>query len=1236
MKRLTSGRTQRKFTAVITSVIGLFMVIGPYGSIALANHPTTACLDVTPETDTNPTLPPNNTHTVTATMRAVANIPPPPSCTGDPMNAGSGGGVGTVRISFEIDGPNDPDTDGDTPETPDDSCLVLVGQSSCQISYSGTQTGTDEIRGWIDHDGESESNGGVTEADKTEGQDETSPGQVGSELEPDDTDVVTKTWDTTLDCTPETDTNETDTGHTITCSATGGATPAENANVDAEATGINDPDNSNSPNTPDFTCTTDNTGSCTFTHGPGGTGTTNSVGTTSYRAWIDDDGVDNTVEADTTEGRNEVTTPGAVAEPDETDVVEKTWLARLDCEPETDSNPVGTGHTVTCHSLDAQNDPVQGAQVDAEATGTNDPDAGNTPNTPDFTCVTGNDGSCTFTHGPGGTGSSTAAGTTTYRGWIDIDGNNATTEADTAEARDEVATPGNDAEPDDTDVVEKTWTFEPLTLDCDDSGGPDTERELNQGEGGPPSNEVYTCQVRDAAGNLLTSQDKQVKGEVENTVNDPTDNPEGASYDFPDYTCQTTNTGQCQITVTQADGEEGTAEICFWVGTANEGVILCGDEPTGENQQPSGSDTGNDLADHVEKSWEVRNADGVDAEPETDRNLLGDDHTITAHTFDQFGDEFIQPTTVKFEFFSGSPSDTDGNSPDTPDRTCATTGGASSCSTTYTQATTPGVDLVCVWTNTDPVMTGDNATGTCDGEGRFDPDDDPGNPDAPEDPRKDDVDVVEKIWDSSRLDCTPEQDTNPTGTTHTVTCTAKDSNDQSRPGTVVDVETTGANDPDNGYSPGSPDFTCTTGGGGACTFDHGPATHDAGTTTYRAWIDIDNSNTTTEADAAEARDEGATAGDEPEPDDTDVVEKTWGASRLDCVPEQDANPTGTTHTVTCATRNNNEAVIPGTHVDVEATGANDPDSGNTPESPDFTCETGNGGHCTFDHGPNTPSVGTTTYRAWIDLDNDNSTTEADATEGRDEGAQPGGVSETDGTDVVEKTWGGSRLDCTPEQATKQTGTTHTVTCTARTSDNALLQGANVDVEATGASDQDGDSPTSPDFTCTTAANGSCSFTHGPGTQTGGTTYRAWIDIDNNNSTTTEADTAEGRDETNNPGQQPEVDGTDVVDAGWEQSRFRTLSLQSNKSSVKSGNKVKFSGAIDGQHPVCEAGQEIRLRASKNMNSSKFTTLATIVSDPDGSYQFNLAVNKSRKYKTLTPQTSTCDKATSNVVTVTVT
>jgi Ca2+-binding RTX toxin-like protein len=265
------------------------------------------------------------------------------------------------------------------------------------------------------------------------------------------------------------------------------------------------------------------------------------------------------------------------------------------------------------------------------------------------------------------------------------------------------------------------------------------------------------------------------------------------------------------------------------------------------------------------------------------------------------------------------------------------------------------------------------------------------------------------------------------------------------------------------------------------------------------------------------------------------------ATRLNCSPETNVNPTGTAHSINCTATQATGLPVPGVNIQAEATGVNDPDAvdGYSPTSPDFGCETDEEGTCQFTHGPTgTVSVGTTTYRVWIDIDDNSATTEADPDEGRNESTTPGGRPEVDDTDVLEKTWAASRLDCEPESETKPAGTPHTITCTARDSSNNLITGVEIDVEATGVNDPDGsnsNSQGSPDFTCITGSNGSCVVTHGPGTggrgtttTAGRTTYRAWIDGDGSNSTQ-EADSTEG---VSTSGSIPEIDGTDVVEANF--------------------------------------------------------------------------------------------------------
>ena len=559
----------------------------------------------------------------------------------------------------------------------------------------------------------------------------------------------------------------------------------------------------------------------------------------------------------------------------------------LDVTPETVSLPPGVTHTFTARISREATTATGTINIDFEnESGVNDSD-GTTHDSPDLTCsIPSGENECTVSY------SGTATGRDIWRVWIDHDGLNSTVEADRTEGFNQERAPGdggqnctgagnNDGEPDCTDVVDVRWGSG--SLDCDDARGPDTEREANIAGGGNASNETYTCS---AVTNLGTpNAGETVKAEVTNGINDP-DATDGASYDSPDYTCETGANGRCTINVTQNENESSTATICFWIGNAEAGAQECAEEATSEGQSVDGSDAGNDLADQTELTWEQRSTTGggIDLEPESAKSELGTTYSVTASVYDQFGEPFVGSTTVYFEFFKGSPSDTDGNSPATPDASC-TTVDSSTCAFEFSQTTTPGTDLLCGWINQAPVLEGTNNNGWCQTEPLVDSDDDEKGSDAPT-PASDAVDVVQKIWqkptDATQLDCTPETSTGRRGTFHRVTCTALNSSGTAVAGAEIDVEATGSNDPDAVDQPNTPDFSCVTAANGTCSIRHGRggigSTSSAGSTTYRAWIDSDNDNSTTEADSGEGRDEATTPG-AAEPDGTDVVERTWTMHR---------------------------------------------------------------------------------------------------------------------------------------------------------------------------------------------------------------------------------------------------------------------------------------------------------------------------------------------------------------------
>ena len=562
-----------------------------------------------------------------------------------------------------------------------------------------------------------------------------------------------------------------------------------------------------------------------------------------------------------------------------------------------------------------------------------------------------------------------------------------------------------------------TYDFEPgspadaTVLDCT----PETDSNPTK------TNHTVTCAATNSEGVPIpgTEVDVEATGANDPDRGDSTGPDAGDSKQTPDFSCVTDEEGECTFTHGPngtppiPTNEHGTTTYTAWIDIDEDDISVEADERESrvDTANSGGDDREPDGTDVVEKVWIERVAvqGGVDAEPEVSRNGLGESHTISATVYDQFGDPLPGNTTVKFEFFQGSPSDTDGSTPQTPDKTCATAG-QSSCSITYTQTATEGLDLICVFINTDPAVSGTYPSVTCDGDARDDQDDQEGAADAPF-PTNDDQDVVAKTWvapEPTRLDCEPEGAQGPTGSAHRVTCTARSSTDLLVPFANIDAEATGANDPDSSDSRNTPDFTCTTNSSGSCSFVHGPtgrgSSSGPGRTTYRAWIDSSRNDGPSEADATEGPTETSEPGATAETDGTDVVEMTWNTSPLECEPEVSSGPAGAPHFIECS-------AAAGTILDAEISGANDPDDSDSPLTPDVTCVVGVSGRCVLTSssggpGSSTTDVGTSSYRVWIDADGSDSTNESDSAEGRDEKVTPGTTPESDNTDVVERTWTG--------------------------------------------------------------------------------------------------------------------------------------------------------------------------------------------------------------------------------------
>ena len=176
------------------------------------------------------------------------------------------------------------------------------------------------------------------------------------------------------------------------------------------------------PEAPDMSCTTaggshNRAATCTVEY----TEQDNEGGSDAVLAWIDADGLDATVEADLAEGENQHAPgtggcdvdskgPGLGAEPDQTDCVEKRWMARVpaavDLEAETDSAPVGSSASIEASVFDQFGDLFAGAgrsttvSLELLAGSVHDPGDGSDFGSPDLgSCDTGTSGRCSLALG---------------------------------------------------------------------------------------------------------------------------------------------------------------------------------------------------------------------------------------------------------------------------------------------------------------------------------------------------------------------------------------------------------------------------------------------------------------------------------------------------------------------------------------------------------------------------------------------------------------------------------------------------------------------------------------------------------------------------------------------------------------------------------------------------------------------------------------------------------------------
>jgi hypothetical protein len=240
-----------------------------------------------------------------------------------------------------------------------------------------------------------------------------------------------------------------------------------------------------------------------------------------------------------------------------------------------------------------------------------------------------------------------------------------------------------------------------------------------------------------------------------------------------------------------------------------------------------------------------------------------------------------------------------------------TTGANGQCDFTYDGPTSPGVDAITAFADTDE----DGTRDLNEPEG-----------------------AATKAWAAgapATLTLDPPADQNPVGTSHTVTATVRDAFGNLVPGVVVRFAVTGAV---------TTSGQCTTNDDGVCDFTYdGPTTPGADAIAAFADTDGDGNQGLDEPGA------GATKLWLPGPPASVVLD-----------PPADQNPVGTSHTVTATVRDAFGNPTPGIVVRFEVTGS---------VTASGDCTTDPNGQCDFTYdGPTTP--GADAISAFADTDND--------------------------------------------------------------------------------------------------------------------------------------------------------------------------------------------------------------------------------------------------------------------------
>jgi hypothetical protein len=287
------------------------------------------------------------------------------------------------------------------------------------------------------------------------------------------------------------------------------------------------------------------------------------------------------------------------------------------------------------------------------------------------------------------------------------------------------------------------------------------------------------------------------------------------------------------------------------------------------------------------------------------------------------------------------------------------------------------------------------------------------------------------------------------------------------------------------------DLACVTAADGSCTVSYADQTTEDTSDTVRVWADEDL------ADGILGPGEAY----------FDAAVSWLPDLSLDVIPESANSRTGQLHTVTAAVVDASGTGRSGIPIDFEIiAGPGDDDvgtAGNTPSAPDLGCFTSGGAAgvpatCSVSWTEGLNVGGDDLIVAWIDMDANDSTVEADLGEGIAStaplmpgcalGANGSGfVAEPDYTDCVTKSWSQrvpSFVDAWPEVATQTAGQTVTATAAVLDQDGNPLVGPGTSFEVRwffeGTSPNDpGSQGNNADLRCWTGNVGECSVTYVP-------------------------------------------------------------------------------------------------------------------------------------------------------------